>query len=231
MLLQSKCIVMGGEGGQGVQAAADILAQAGHEEGRKALYIPNFGIEQRGGVSLAFVQLGDEPIGSPKFQQAHLVVALSARSLERLEQYMGEESFILYDSSLLAPPEVSDKVVGWQAYDTSAPDAFAERGHTGKRQEFPRLKKDVRSILGIPALEMAMEGLHPRVANMVILGAAAFLLEMVRLESLKAALEERLAAKFALDPELKKKNFKGLETGWQAAQQMLADAAAKEVRS
>ena len=31
-------IVIGGEGGQGVQAAADILAQAAFEEGKKALH-------------------------------------------------------------------------------------------------------------------------------------------------------------------------------------------------
>ena len=70
-------IVIGGEGGQGVQAAADILAQAAFEEGKEALYIPNFGIEQRGGVSLTFVQIGTEPVGSPKFQIAYLIVALS----------------------------------------------------------------------------------------------------------------------------------------------------------
>ena len=131
---------MGGEGGQGVQTAADILAQAAFEEGKEALYIPNFGIEQRGGVSLAFVQIGANPVGSPKFDQAHLVVALSARSLERLQDYLHEGSTLLYDSSAGAS-EVSDSVVGWQAYDTIAPEAFAERRLTDRRQKFPGLQK------------------------------------------------------------------------------------------
>lgn len=213
-------IVMGGEGGQGVQTAADILAQAAFEEGKEALYIPNFGIEQRGGVSLAFVQIGANPVGSPKFDQAHLVVALSARSLERLQDYLHEGSTLLYDSSLLAPPEVSDAVVGWQAYDTIAPEAFAERRLTDRRQKFPRTKK-VHKILGLPAGEMASSRLHPRVSNIIVLGAAARLIEIVRLEEVKKALGKRLANKIRRDPELKELNYKALELGWEAAGRML----------
>ena len=46
-------IAAAGEGGQGVQALAETLALAAYRAGLNALYIPNFGIEQRGGVSLA----------------------------------------------------------------------------------------------------------------------------------------------------------------------------------
>ena len=47
-------IVLAGEGGQGVQSIAKILVEAGYEAGKQILYIPNFGVEQRGGVSIAF---------------------------------------------------------------------------------------------------------------------------------------------------------------------------------
>ena len=40
-------VVVAGEGGQGVQALAESLALAAFREGLEALYIPNFGIEQR----------------------------------------------------------------------------------------------------------------------------------------------------------------------------------------
>lgn len=210
-------IVMGGEGGQGVQSAADILAQAAFEEGREALYIPNFGIEQRGGVSLAFVQIGEDPIGSPKFQKAQLVVALSGRSLERLQSYLYEESIILYDSSLLSPPQVSDEVVGWQCYDTIAPEAFAERRLTGRRQNFPQISRRVKYIYGLPSSEMAHTKLHPRVANIIILGAVAKFTGMVRLESIQEALVKRLARKIARDPALKDLNYQALKMGWEAA--------------
>ena len=118
----------------------------------KKLYIPNFGIEQREYLP-AFVQIGTETVGSPKFEHAHLVVALSSRSLERLQGYMNEDSIILFDSSLLEPPQVSDEVVGRQTFNTIAPETFAERRLTGQRQKFPEMLPKVRAVFGLPASE------------------------------------------------------------------------------
>lgn len=42
-------IALAGEGGQGVQSVAMILTEAAALEGKEILYIPNFGVEQRGG--------------------------------------------------------------------------------------------------------------------------------------------------------------------------------------
>lgn len=216
MSLMQKRIIFGGEGGQGVQSAADILAQAAFEEGFEALYIPNFGIEQRGGISLAYVQLGEKPIGSPKFLKADLAVAFSARALKRLEPYIKEESSVLYDSSLLAPPEVDAEVIGRQAYNTIAPEAFAERQLTKQRQKFPEIKTGVQSILGLPAGELARGKLHPRVANIIILGALARLLEVIRPGNVEKALVTRLAGKLARDPALKELNIEAFRLGWEA---------------
>lgn len=47
-------IALAGEGGQGVQSVAGIMVEAANDSGREALYIPNFGVEQRGGVSVAY---------------------------------------------------------------------------------------------------------------------------------------------------------------------------------
>lgn len=93
-------MVLAGEGGQGVQSIAEILAEAANEEGRQALYIPNFGVEQRGGVSVAFLQISDHPIGSPKFQTGDVVAALSGRAVHRTAQYAGPETIFIYDSSM-----------------------------------------------------------------------------------------------------------------------------------
>ena len=43
-------IVLAGEGGQGVQIIANMLAESAYAEGKEAAYIPNFGVEQRGGI-------------------------------------------------------------------------------------------------------------------------------------------------------------------------------------
>ncbi len=93
-------MVLAGEGGQGVQSIAEILAEAVNEEGRQALYIPNFGVEQRGGVSVAFLQISDHPIGSPKFQTGDFVAALSDRAVHRTAQYVGPETTFIYDSAI-----------------------------------------------------------------------------------------------------------------------------------
>lgn len=77
-------ILLAGEGGQGVQVVAEILAKAAFREGREVSYIPNFGVEQRGGVSLAFVIIGDRPISYPKFQTADILVLFSDRARQRV---------------------------------------------------------------------------------------------------------------------------------------------------
>ncbi|MFZ5591010.1 MAG: 2-oxoacid:acceptor oxidoreductase family protein [Bacillota bacterium] len=93
-------IILAGEGGQGVQSVAEIIAEAANEQGREALYIPNFGVEQRGGVSIAFLQIGDEKIGAPKFQTADIVVALSDRAVRRTAQYAGPQTVFVYDAGI-----------------------------------------------------------------------------------------------------------------------------------
>lgn len=88
-------ILFAGEGGQGVQAIAEILARAAFLDGKQSLYIPNFGVEQRGGVSLAFVVIDTNPVVYPKFAKADLLLILSNRSFERVSQYIGEKTEII----------------------------------------------------------------------------------------------------------------------------------------
>ncbi|MDN5346547.1 MAG: hypothetical protein PWP65_111 [Clostridia bacterium] len=83
-----------------MQSIAEILAEAAFAAGKQALYIPSFGVEQRGGVSLAFVQIGEEPVSAPKFATSDMVGVLSSRSVSRVRQYVAPESLLLYDSSL-----------------------------------------------------------------------------------------------------------------------------------
>lgn len=210
--MKSWKVVVAGEGGQGVQALAESLALAAYRGGLEALYIPNFGIEQRGGVSLAMVQLSDRAIGAPKFLTADLVVALSPRSVSRTERYLGPETLLLYDSSLIQSPEVADQVVGLQSYDTIAPEAFAER--TGYHEEKPGPKPHASKFIAIPAADIARKELHPRVFNMIILGAMIAITKVVSLKLVQGALEEKLERRFAADPKLKEHNFRALELGY-----------------
>ena len=93
-------IVLAGEGGQGVQSIAKILVEAGYEAGKQILYIPNFGVEQRGCVSIAFCQIADERIGEPRFSKGDIIIMLSDRAIDRCTAYVSENSTVVYDTSV-----------------------------------------------------------------------------------------------------------------------------------
>ncbi|NLM37728.1 MAG: pyruvate oxidoreductase subunit gamma, partial [Firmicutes bacterium] len=119
-------IIIAGEGGQGVQTIGELLAEAAFHSGKQALYIPNFGVEQRGGVSVAYVQIAEEAIGAPKFAKADLLTVLSKRSADRTKGYLRPGTVYLYEESALAAPVVADRAVGIQGYETVAPEGFAK---------------------------------------------------------------------------------------------------------
>jgi 2-oxoglutarate ferredoxin oxidoreductase subunit gamma len=95
-------ILMAGEGGQGVQVTAEILAKAAFKQGLYASYIPNFGVEQRGGVSLAFVVIDSQPIVYPKFQEADLLAIFSDRSISRAKDHYGPKTKIILGPAVTA---------------------------------------------------------------------------------------------------------------------------------
>ncbi len=101
-------IVICGEGGQGVQSIAKIIAQAAFDQGKKAVYVPYFSTEKRGGVTEAFAQIGEAVPAYPKFAKADLWVALSQRAVERIHGYLKEgtevvvNSYLVKDLSLIA---------------------------------------------------------------------------------------------------------------------------------
>jgi len=186
-LAKGSKIALAGEGGQGVQSVAMILTEAAYDEGRQALYIPNFGVEQRGGVSVAYVQISDEPIGSPKFKTGDIVIALSDRAVYRTKQYVDARTVFVYDAGIEIPKE-----------ELPAP--------AGK-------------ILSIPAIQVAKEELHPRVFNVVIMGAVIGFTKVVSVEKAQKALEDKLGYKFEQDPSLRDLNYKALERGIELAEQ------------
>ncbi len=176
-------IILAGEGGQGVQSVAEIIAEAANEEGREALYIPNFGVEQRGGVSVAYLQIGDEPIGAPKFLIGDIVVALSDRAVRRTKQYAGPETLFVYDSGI---ENIENELPG-----------------------------NAKKMLGIPAIEVSKKELHPRVFNIVIMGAVLKASDVVAVENVKTAVERKLGYIFEKKPELREMNFRALDRGFE----------------
>lgn len=103
-------ILIAGEGGQGVQTVAHVLAEAAFQSGLHVAYMPNYGVEQRGGVSLAFIQVGTGVIGFPKFSTADIIVNMRARAIPRIDEYVGEKTLYVYDSDLITGKELSHVV-------------------------------------------------------------------------------------------------------------------------
>ena len=99
-------ILVAGEGGQGVQVVAEILAKAAFLEGISSLYIPNFGVEQRGGVSLGFVVIDKEEVVYPKFEKADILAIFCDRATERVKNYINEQTKVIL-SPAVESPEIS----------------------------------------------------------------------------------------------------------------------------
>ena len=226
-------VAIAGEGGQGVQSIAEILAEAANEEGKNALYIPNFGVEQRGGVSIAFVQVSDGEIGAPKFQKADILIPVSPRAVQRTKMYAGKDTVYIYDNSLIQEGEVNDNIVGLQYFDVTPPCPTAEAPNADLPQDMiagepktcsftkpgsgvdPAEIPEVKKVVAIPANDIAKDELHPRVFNIIILGAVIAATEVLPMDSIKRALETKLGEKFKQNPELRDMNFKALERGYQ----------------
>jgi 2-oxoglutarate ferredoxin oxidoreductase subunit gamma len=188
-------IALAGEGGQGVQSVAEILAEAAYNENKQAIYIPNFGLEQRGGVSIAFIQVSDARIGAPKFNKADVVIAMSQRAVGRTAGYSDSNTLFVYDDGFDVNPD--------------------------------ELPKEAKQIIGLPAINTANNELHPRVFNIIIMGAVIGLTNMVTFEAAKEALEHKLGYKFEKNPDLRELNFKALEIGKQLAEKALKEGVAK----
>jgi 2-oxoglutarate ferredoxin oxidoreductase subunit gamma len=188
-------IVLAGEGGQGVQSIAEILAEAAYNENMQTIYIPNFGLEQRGGVSIAFIQVSDQRIGAPKFSKADVVIALSQRAIGRTSHYSDGNTLYVYDSG----------------FDVDPDDLPAE----------------AKQIIGLPAIDTANHELHPRVFNIIIMGAVIGLTGVVSFEAAKDALEHKLGYKFEKNPDLRELNYRALEIGKKMAEESLLKGVTK----
>lgn len=206
-------IIIAGEGGQGVQSIGELLAEAAFQAGKQALYIPNFGVEQRGGVSVAYVQIADGEIGAPKFLKADLLTVLSKRSAERTKGYLKPGTIYLYEQSALEAPVIDDRAVGIQGYETVAPEAFAKMvGDKAGKPATPPAAPALRPI-GIRAAQTAKAELTPRVFNIIVLGAITKLIKVLPPAGVKEAIAKKFRAKFRENPELEELNFQAFAKG------------------
>lgn len=94
-------ILIAGEGGQGIQAMSDILADSAIKSNYFASYMPHYGVEMRMGISVGFIQISRScKISYPKSNTVDLAAVLTKRDTNFPKEYIGQETFIINSINL-----------------------------------------------------------------------------------------------------------------------------------
>lgn len=118
-------IIIAGEGGHGVQKMGEIIARTAFSVGFKSTYIPSFTVQQRGGVSIAYIKIDNESIIYPKFNQANIAVILSGRSLNHILKLINRQTTVIYNSTLAKPKIFKD--IKYKKLESLAATKLAEQ--------------------------------------------------------------------------------------------------------
>lgn len=181
-------ILLAGEGGQGIQTVAKILTQAAQQSARQTSFIPSFGVEQRGGVSLAYIQIDDKPIPYPRFEKADIVVTFCARAIDSIRKYLSDDALFIYDDTAIADDKLGV------------------------------IKEKIKKYVAVPAQKVAQEKYSTKVLNIILLGALSTQLKEINFAKIEEAMFETLTDKIAKDPNIKELNLNALHEGAQLAE-------------
>jgi pyruvate ferredoxin oxidoreductase gamma subunit len=162
-----------GRGGQGVVTAAEMLSVAAFDEGRHAQAFPSFGSERTGAPVVAFCRIDD-------------------REIRLREPIMEPDALIIQDPTLLHQVDcfAGLKRDGFILINTSK--TFDQLG----LGEFVRDWRPER-LCTVPAMELALKHVGRPVPNVPLLGGFAAVADMLKLESVIRAIEERFSGKVA----------------------------------
>jgi 2-oxoglutarate ferredoxin oxidoreductase subunit gamma len=94
-------LIIAGFGGQGVLLIGQLIAYSGMLAGYEVSWMPSYGPEMRGGSANCAVVVSDRPVGSPKVEEADVVVAMNRPSMELFEASVAPGGALLYNSSLI----------------------------------------------------------------------------------------------------------------------------------
>ena len=189
-------IMLAGEGGQGVQLIAQILAYAAEKDGKYASYIPNFGVEQRGGVSVSYVKISKSPIIYPKFRYADIMVILSDRAVKRTQNYIDDDTTYIYDDSLV--------------HNRNIP--VTDREH--KKEPHKHSSREIiKKLINLPAHKIAEDQLDPKAFNFIVLGAILARIGKIADEKVENVIDEQLEEKLKKQKDLYELDVTALHTG------------------
>ena len=162
-----------GRGGQGVVTAAEMFSIAAFIEGKHAQAIPSFGSERMGAPVVSYVRIDDEPI-------------------EITEPVMEPDLLIVQDPTLFHSVDVFAglKPDGFLLINTTRP--LADLHIEDAVAALPE-----HHVATVPATELAVRHLGRPTTNTVLLAALAALTEVVHMDSVIRAIEEKFAGEIA----------------------------------
>ena len=99
--MENAKILIAGFGGQGILFSGKVLANTGLMLNKEVSWLPSYGPEMRGGTANCSINISNEPIGSPIVSEPNVLIAMNLPSLERYENAVDENGYIVYDSSLI----------------------------------------------------------------------------------------------------------------------------------
>ena len=178
-----------GEGGQGVQTIAKILTRAAFKSNYHASYIPNFGTEQRGGISLSFIQISPQSIISPKFKICDIFIIVSNRDVERSLRYIGPQTHVLYDDHLIKPSSIS------------------------------KLERRTKNLVAIDAFTRSITDFTERTFNVIVLGILVGLVDSKLKEKVISEMDTKFEKYYKKKSKLKEMNHRAFKTGLTLTQQ------------
>ncbi len=156
-----------GRGGQGVVSAAEMLSHAAFEEKKHSQAVPSFGSERMGAPVVAYVRIDENTI-------------------ELREPVLDPDLLIIQDPTLFAAIDVFGglKENGFVLINTSK--SIQELGIEDAISRLPG-----HHVTTVAATELAMKYLNRPTPNTVLLGALTAMLDIVRIDSVCAAIRKK----------------------------------------
>ena len=160
-----------GRGGQGVVTAADLVSYAAFAEGRHAQAFPSFGSERTGAPVVSYCRVSDHEIRTREpVLEPDLIIVQDPTLLAIMNVFSGLKS----DGYALINSGKSPEELGYADVVAKMPE-----GH----------------VIGIPAADIARKHTGRTVPNAVLLGGAAALTGLYKMESVSNAIMQRFPGK------------------------------------
>ncbi|HOZ53285.1 MAG TPA: 2-oxoacid:acceptor oxidoreductase family protein [bacterium] len=176
-----------GRGGQGVVAMAEILAIAFHNNGQITQAFPHFGVERSGAPIQSFVRISNQEISTREhIYEPDFLIILDDSLVGRVNLFIGlkKTTKIIINYSL-SQDELLEKI----------------------NQE-SKIKVDKKNIFPVKASKIALEVFGKNMVNTIMLGALTTIPGLIKIDSVKRAVQEKFSEKGA---EIIEKNFLAID--------------------